>query len=80
MSPSISARVTEYQRYKLVAQRTKLRVMMMTGYPGGDLLLLNYGWHMLKKPFVATVLREKVDAVLHTPDRSQGMDHFDTSV
>ena len=65
---------------KLVAQRTKLRVMLMTGYAGGDLLILNYGWHLIKKPFVPSLLREKVDSVLHTPDRSQGMDHFDTTV
>ena len=65
---------------KLVEQRAKLRVMLMTGYAGGDLLILNYGWHLIKKPFVPSILREKVDSVLHTPDRSQGMDHFDTSI
>jgi DNA-binding response OmpR family regulator len=65
---------------KLIEQRAKLRVMCMTGYPSGDLLILNYGWHFLKKPFVASALREKVDAILHSPDRSQGTDHFDISV
>jgi two-component system cell cycle sensor histidine kinase/response regulator CckA len=64
----------------LVEQRTKLRVMLMTGYADGDLLILNYGWHLIKKPFVPSLLREKVNSVLHTPDRSQGTDHFDTSV
>jgi two-component system cell cycle sensor histidine kinase/response regulator CckA len=65
---------------KLLEQRTKLRVMLMTGFAGGDLLILNYGWHLIKKPFVPSALREKINAVLHTPDRSQGMDHFDTSI
>jgi two-component system cell cycle sensor histidine kinase/response regulator CckA len=64
---------------KLIAQRPELRVMMMTGYTGGNLLVLNYGWQLIEKPFVASVLREKVNIVLHTPDRSQGVDRFDTS-
>jgi DNA-binding response OmpR family regulator len=65
---------------KLVAQRTKLRVMMMTGYTGGNLLVLNYGWQLITKPFVPEVLREKVNDILHSPDRSQGTDRFDTSL
>ena len=65
---------------KLLEQRSKLKVMLMTGFAGGDLLILNYGWHLIKKPFVPALLREKVNAILHTPDRSQGTDHFDTSV
>ena len=63
---------------KLVKERTSLRVMMMTGYTGGDLLVLNYGWQLITKPFVPMLLREKVDDVLHSPDRSQGTDHFDS--
>ena len=62
----------------LIEQRNTLRVMMMTGYPGGDLLLLNDGWHVIPKPFVVAALCEKVNDVLHSPDRSQGADHFDT--
>jgi DNA-binding response OmpR family regulator len=63
---------------KLMEQRTKLRVMMMTGYADGELLVLNYGWHMIEKPSIAKVLTEKVKAILHSPDRSQGTDRFDT--
>jgi two-component system cell cycle sensor histidine kinase/response regulator CckA len=63
---------------KLMVQRTRLRVMMMTGYADGELLILNYGWHMVQKPSVAKVLSEKVKAILHSPDRSQGPDLFDT--
>jgi two-component system cell cycle sensor histidine kinase/response regulator CckA len=64
---------------KLVEQRNDLRVMMMTGYAGGDLLILNYGWQLITKPCVPKILLEKVNSVLHSQDRSQGMDHFDTS-
>jgi FixJ family two-component response regulator len=41
---------------KLTVQRTRLRVMMMTAYANGELLILNYGWHMVQKPSVAKVL------------------------
>ncbi len=64
---------------KLMEQRTEMRVMLMTGYADGELLILNYGWRLITKPFVPTLLREKVNAVLHSPNRSQGTDHFDTS-
>jgi len=63
---------------RLREQRTKLRVMMMTGYANGDLLVLNYGWQMAKQPSVATLLTAKVRDILDTPDRSQGTDQFDT--
>jgi len=62
---------------RLTKQRTKLRVMMMTGYADGELLLLNYGWHMIEKQSIAKVLSEKVKAILHSPDHSQGVDEFD---
>src|ERR1700674_5375538 len=29
---------------KLMVQRTKLRIMMITFYASGELLILNYGW------------------------------------
>jgi two-component system cell cycle sensor histidine kinase/response regulator CckA len=63
---------------KLIAQRTKLRIMMITGYANGELLILTYGWHLAKKPFVAEVLCEKVRDLLRSPDRSQGTYGFDT--
>jgi DNA-binding response OmpR family regulator len=62
----------------LMAQRTKLRIMMIAVYASGDLLILNYGWHMVKKPFVAKVLCERVRDLLRSPDRSQGTEGFDT--
>ena len=62
----------------LKGKRPKMRVMLMSGYPGGDLLVLNHGWYFIEKPFVAAELVAKVTEVLHTPERTQGHDHFDT--
>ena len=61
-------------------RRPEMRVMLMSGYHDGDLLLLNYGWHFIEKPFVPTALVKKVNEILHTPERSQGNDQFDTRI
>jgi len=58
--------------------RDDLRVLFMSAFPGGDLLMLNYGWSYVQKPFVKDRLLEKVYSVLHSPDRSQGTRGFDT--
>ncbi len=58
--------------------RPETRVMFMSGYPDGALLLLNYGWGFIQKPFVKEALLERVNEVLHCADRSQGTDHFDS--
>src|SRR4030095_4199718 len=60
--------------------RPAMRVMLMSGYPGGDMLFLNHGWHFIEKPFLPAKLVEKVNEVLHSPLRSQGDDHFDTRI
>ena len=65
---------------KLKAQRPEMRVMLMSGYHDGDLLLLNYGWHFIEKPFVPTALVKKVTEVLHSPERMQRNDRFDTRI
>jgi len=62
---------------KLMQQRQQLPVLMMTGYANGELLILNHGWHMVKAPSVAKVLRDTVNATLHSLD-GQGPDEFDT--
>ena len=51
--------------------RPDLHVMLMSGGPKGNLLVLNYGWAFIQKPFVAKKLVEMVTSVLHSPDRSQ---------
>ena len=62
----------------LKKQRPEMRVILMSGYEGGDMLFLNYGWHFIEKPFLPAKLVERVKDVLCTPERSQGEDHFDT--
>src|ERR1700685_997511 len=49
---------------RLIGQRKSLRVIMLDGYGNGELLLLNYGWNIVKRPSVAQVLREKVNEIL----------------
>jgi DNA-binding NtrC family response regulator len=62
----------------LKQSRPDLRVMLMTAIADGDLLVLNYGWALIRKPFLTVKLLEMVHGVLHTPDKSQGSDHYDT--
>jgi hypothetical protein len=58
--------------------RPDIHVMFMSGFSGGDLLVLNYGWAFIDKPFVPKKLVEMVNAVLHTRNKSQGNHEFDT--
>jgi DNA-binding NtrC family response regulator len=58
--------------------RPDLRVMLMSSFSGGALLVLNYGWAFIEKPFVAAKLVEMVEAVLSEPDKSQGSTQYDT--
>jgi two-component system, cell cycle sensor histidine kinase and response regulator CckA len=55
-----------------------MHVMLMSGLPGGDLLVLNYGWAFIQKPFLVKKLVEMVSAVLNSPNRSQGSYGYDT--
>jgi len=61
----------------LKKSRSDMRVMFMSGFSGGDLLVLNYGWAFIQKPFVPVKLLEMIDVVLHTPDKSQGGRQYD---
>ena len=59
--------------------RPEMHVMLMSGQQDGNLLVLNYGWAFIRKPFVASRLVEMVTDVLHSPNRSQlGGEGFDT--
>jgi DNA-binding NtrC family response regulator len=63
----------------LKATRPAMRVMLMSGGDNGNLLVLNYGWAFIQKPFVAAKLVAMVLNVLHSPDRSQaGGQGFDS--
>ena len=62
----------------LKEQRPKMRVILMSAYPGGAMLVLNYGWHFIQKPFLTEALLARVKHVLKSKTREQGTDHFDT--
>ena len=62
---------------RLKARRPQMRVVFMAGYPGGALLVLNYGWHYIEKPFVASVLVNRIKDVLRGETREQATDRFD---
>jgi DNA-binding NtrC family response regulator len=58
--------------------RPDLRVMLMSGGANGNLLVLNYGWAFIQKPFIPVKLVQMMTEVLHSPDRSQlGGQEFD---
>jgi DNA-binding response OmpR family regulator len=59
--------------------RPDIHIMQMSGGAHETLMVLNYGWAYLQKPFVAKKLVEMVTDVLHTPSRAQlGGDSFDS--
>src|ERR1044071_8346814 len=59
--------------------RPDMHVMLMSGGESGNLLVLNYGWAYIEKPFVAVKLVEMIKNVLHSQDRSQpGGNEFDS--
>jgi two-component system cell cycle sensor histidine kinase/response regulator CckA len=62
----------------LKKRRPKMRIMLMSGYSGGELLILNYGWHFIQQPFLAEALVGRIKEVLHSKISEQGTDHFDT--
>jgi DNA-binding response OmpR family regulator len=62
----------------LKKQRPKMRIILMSAYPDGALLVLNYGWHFIQKPFMPLALVGRIKHVLLSKTREQGTDHFDT--
>jgi two-component system cell cycle sensor histidine kinase/response regulator CckA len=63
----------------LKKNRPEMHVMLMSGGENGNLLVLNYGWAFIRKPFVSTKLVQMILDVLHSPDRSQsGGQEFDS--
>jgi two-component system cell cycle sensor histidine kinase/response regulator CckA len=64
---------------RLKKTRPDIHVMLMSGGVDGNLLVLNYGWAFIEKPFVAEKLVRMINDVLHSPDRSQlGGNEFDS--
>jgi DNA-binding NtrC family response regulator len=63
----------------LKAMRPGMHVMLMSGGKDGNLLVLNYGWAFVQKPFVPKKLVQMIRDVLHSENRSQlGGQEFDT--
>jgi len=52
---------------KMTIERPQLKVLMMSGFTGG-MLVLNEGWHFLPKPFITSQLRALVLGLVF-PDR-----------
>jgi two-component system, cell cycle sensor histidine kinase and response regulator CckA len=63
---------------KLKEQRPEMRIILMSAYPDGALLVLNYGWHFMQKGFMPQALVGRIKHVLTSKTREQGTDHFDT--
>jgi len=63
---------------KLKESRQDMRVILMSGYAGGEMLVLNHGWHFIQKPFFPVQLIAKINEVLSSQVRDQAPDHFDT--
>jgi two-component system, cell cycle sensor histidine kinase and response regulator CckA len=64
---------------RLKQDRPDLHVMLMSGGLNGNLLVLNYGWAYIQKPFVGSKLVEMVTHVLNSENRSQpGGQEFDS--
>ena len=63
----------------LKKDRPDMHVMLMSGGADGNLLVLNYGWAFIQKPFVRVKLLQMITYVLHSPNRSQlGGQEFDS--
>ena len=62
---------------RLKQLRPEMRVMLMSSYPEG-MLILNYGWYFIQKPFLSKALMGRVNDLLHCEVHDQGTDHFDT--
>jgi DNA-binding NtrC family response regulator len=48
---------------KLTVQRPQIKVLMMSGFPEG-MLVLNEGWHFLAKPFIASQLQTLITGLI----------------
>ena len=62
---------------QLKALRPEMKVILMSGYAHG-MIVLNYGWYFIQKPFIPVALVGRVKDVLNTDVPDRGTDHFDT--
>jgi two-component system cell cycle sensor histidine kinase/response regulator CckA len=52
---------------QITRDRPKIKVLLMSGFPGG-MLVLNEGWHFLAKPFIPSQLLTLISGLI-TPDK-----------
>ena len=63
----------------LKVTRPDIHIMQMSGGAHDTMMVMNYGWAFLQKPFVSIKLVEMVNDVLHSPNRAQpGGEAFDS--
>lgn len=62
----------------LKQRRPEMRVMLMSGFADGAMLVLNHGWHFIQKPFLPDALLGGIIDLLHTTVRDQSTDRFDS--
>jgi len=60
--PELAKKVTE--------RRPQIRVILMSGYPGGISVVHRYGWHYIQKPFGPAALVDKIKSVMRGESRS----------
>jgi DNA-binding NtrC family response regulator len=53
----------------MTAERPELKVLLMSGFPAG-MLVLNEGWHFLAKPFITSQLRALIKGLVVPHSRS----------
>lgn len=56
---------------ELKKSRPEMRVMLMSGYPQG-ILLLDHGWTFLQKPFLPKAFLENIEKTLAGPPSGDG--------
>ena len=54
----------------MTIDRPKLKVLLMSGFDGGT-LILNEGWHFLAKPFVSSQLRALIEGLVYQDQKSK---------
>ena len=48
---------------QITSQRERIKVLLMSGYPAG-MLILNEGWHFLPKPFIPSQLLTLISGLI----------------
>jgi CheY-like chemotaxis protein len=53
---------------QLATERPQLKILLMSGFPGGT-LVLNEGWHFMPKPFVPSQMRLLIQGLISPEPR-----------